>query len=349
MKKVMGLLTVLFLLLGATACADNTGNEETGGDNGETGGSEGQDSNGESEADAETNSDYPEEPIEIIVPFAAGGGTDSVARVLSESLAPILDEEITVVNREGGSGANGMNEGLNAEPDGHTLTLVTREVVSLPLQGTAPFEPMDFKYVANVNEDPAVLVVSGKSDYESVDDLIKALQDNPGEMNFAASTVPNYYGIQFSENTDVEFNTVPYQGASPAITEILGGGADFGIYNPGEVKSQVESGDLRPLAVMADERFSGFEDVPTFEEEGYAIESGTYRGVAVPPETPDSIVATLEGAIQEAVETEEFQDFMEESFLGIGYYNSEEFKEMIQADEETLKPIIEIANEKAEQ
>lgn len=290
-----------------------------------------------------TTTNYPNSQIEIIVPFAAGGGTDAVARVLAESLKPILDQEIVVVNREGGSGANGMNEGLNSEPDGYTLTLVTREVSALPLLGIAPFETLDFKYVANVNEDPGILVVPADSPYNNVQDLVDELKANPGKMKFAASVVPNYYGIQFSEGAEVEFATVPYQGASPAITEILGGGADFGLYTPGEVKQFIESGDLKPLAVMATERYEGLDDVPTFQEEGYDIVSGTYRGLAVPGDTPDEIVQVLSEAVKEAVETEEFIEYMNESSLGIGYYDSEEFEELIKNDIEILKPIIEIA------
>ncbi|MFS0646085.1 tripartite tricarboxylate transporter substrate binding protein [Siminovitchia sp. 179-K 8D1 HS] len=326
-KKSLFILVVLFTLLIVTACggkASDTNAAKKG-------------------SDADSSNQYPNRQIEIIVPFAAGGGTDAVARVLAESLKPILNQEIVVVNREGGSGANGMNEGLNANPDGYTLTLVTREVAALPLQGIAPFETMDFKFVANVNEDPGVLVVPANSSYNNVQDLVEEVKANPGKMKFAASVVPNYYGIQFSEGTEVEFTTVPYQGAAPAITEILGGGADFGIYTPGEIKQFIDSGDLRPLAVMATERYQGLDDVPTFQEEGFNIVSGTYRGIAVPKDTPGEVVQVLSEAIKEAVETEKFKEFMNESFLGIGYYDSKEFEELIKNDIGILKPIIEIA------
>lgn len=327
----------LILIIFVVACTEQSKDSETSG-------------NQESQAEASNDSsgteiDYPNKPIEIIVPFAAGGGTDAVARVLAESLKPILDEDIIVVNREGGSGANGLNEGLNAEPDGYTLTLVTREVVSLPLLGIAPFETMDFQYVANVNEDPAVLVVPKDAPYDSLQDLVDALKENPGEMKFAASVVPNYYGLQFSEDADVEFTTVPYQGASPAISEIIGGGADFGIYNPGEVKQFIDSGDLKPLAVMANERYESLSDVPTFQEEGYDTVSYTYRGIAVPKDTPKEIVNILSDAIAQAVETEEFNEFMNNSVLGIGYYDSEAFEEMVKKDIEVLTPIIELAKQ----
>jgi tripartite-type tricarboxylate transporter receptor subunit TctC len=336
MKKLNVLITmfVLILSLFITGCSTETSGGKSGNKNG------GSDST--SEKNAET-SGYPDRKIDIIVPFAAGGGTDAVGRTLADSLKDVLGVEVIVVNKEGGSGAVGMNEGLNAKADGYTLTMVTREVASLPLLGTAPFKTMDFKYVGNLNIDPAVLVVSSDSEYKTVEDLVDALKKNAGNMTFAASAVPSYYGIQFSDEAGVDFITVPYQGAAPAITELLGGGADFGIYNPGEIKSYVESGQLKTLAVMAEERFSGFPDTPTFKEKGINAVSGTYRGIAVPPDTPDDVVKTLEKAIAEAAKSDKFIDFMNKSFLGIGYKNAEEFKSLVEADIEVLTPVIEIA------
>ncbi|WP_102344952.1 tripartite tricarboxylate transporter substrate binding protein [Bacillus sp. Marseille-P3661] len=332
-KKLIVLLSIVLAVFSLlVGCSQNTANEETS-----------TPAEKEGNQEEETKVSYPEKQIEIIVPFAAGGGTDAVGRVIAESLKEILGQDVVVVNREGGSGANGMQEGLSSKPDGYTLTVVTREVTSLPLLGTAPFETLDFKFVSNINIDPAVLVVSGKSEYKTVEDLVAAIKANPGKMKFAASAVPSYYGIGFSEAAGIDFTTVPYQGAAPAITEILGGGADFGIYNPGEIKSFVDSGDLVPLAVMAEERFAGFPDAPTFKDKGIDVVSGTYRGIAVPPETPQEIVDILEKAIADSTQTEKFQQFMNNSFLGIGYMNSEEFTQYVKNDIEALTPIIEIA------
>jgi tripartite-type tricarboxylate transporter receptor subunit TctC len=211
---------------------------------------------------------YPAKPIQLIVPFAAGGGTDAVGRALAESLKNVLKQDVVVVNKTGGSGAVGMNEGLHSKADGYTLTLVTREVAMLPMLGQAPFKTMNFKYLGNVNIDPEVVVVAASSPYKTLEDLISAMKANPGKLNYAASSSPNFYGIQFSQSVGVNFKTIPFQGAAPSMTEILGGRADFGIYNPGEIKSQVESGKLRPLAVMSDKRFDGLKDTPTFKEKG---------------------------------------------------------------------------------
>jgi tripartite-type tricarboxylate transporter receptor subunit TctC len=175
---------------------------------------------------------YPTKPIELIVPFAAGGGTDAVGRAFAEALKGVLGQDVVVVNKTGGGGAVGMAEGLKAKPDGYTLTMVTREIVSLPLQGQAPFKTFDFKLIANVNTDPTVIVVSSTSKYKTIEDLLADLKANPGKLNFAASVTPNFYALQFIQAAGVDFVTVPFTGAAPAITEVLGGRADFGIYGP---------------------------------------------------------------------------------------------------------------------
>ncbi len=289
---------------------------------------------------------YPTKPIELIVPFAAGGGTDAVGRAFAEALKGNLKQEVVVVNKTGGGGAVGMAEGLKAKADGYTLTMITREVVSLPLQGQAPFKTQDFRLIANVNFDPTVIVVSTDSKYKTIEDLLADLKANPDKLNFAASVTPNFYAIQFSQAAGVKFVTVPFQGAAPAMTEILGGRADFGIYGPGEVKAQIDAGKLRPLAVMADKRFDGLKDVPTLKEKGIDASTGTYRGIAVPPGTPEAVVKVLEEAVAAAVKDAKFVEFMNKSFLGIDYKNAADYKTFLEKDIKILEPIIEAGKKK---
>lgn len=289
---------------------------------------------------------YPTKPIELIVPFAAGGGTDAVGRALAESLKGILKQDVVVVNKTGGGGAVGMAEGLKAKPDGYTLTMVTREVVSLPLQGQAPFKTSDFKLIGNVNTDPTVIVVSSSSKYKTIEDLLADLKANPGKLNFAASVTPNFYALQFTDAAKVNFVTVPFQGAAPALTEVLAGRADFGMYGPGEVKAQVDAGKIRPLAVMAEKRFDGMKDVPTLKEKGIDAVTGTYRGIAVPPQTPDEVTKVLEDALAKAVKDPKFVEFMTKGFLGIDYKNAADYKTFLESDVKVLGPIIELGKKK---
>jgi tripartite-type tricarboxylate transporter receptor subunit TctC len=288
---------------------------------------------------------YPAKPIELIVPYAGGGGTDAVGRALAEALTGVLKQNVVVVNKTGGAGAVGMNEGLRAKPDGYTLTMVTREVAILPLLGQAPFKTMDFKYISNINVDPELVVVAADSRYKTIEDLLAVLRANPGKLRYAAASVPNFYAIQFALAADVSFVTVPFQGAAPAITELLGGRADFGIYNPGEVKARIEAGKLRPLAVMAERRFAGLDDTPTFREKGLNVVCATYRGIAVPPTTPDEVVKVLENALLKAAKDPKFVDFMNRSTLGIGYMGPSEFREMVEADLKALAPVVDIVKQ----
>lgn len=336
-KKPMVLLLVMSLLITAFAvgCSSSKKSETASGVS--------------STKDASKSSgdvQYPTKPITIVVPFAAGGGTDAVGRAVAESLKGILKQEVVVENKVGGGGSIGMMEALNAKPDGYTLTVVTREVTSLPLLGQAPFKTMDFKFIGCVNVDPSVLVVPSSSKYKDIQELVSDIKASPDKFNFAASVTPNYYGLQFAKAAGLKFVTVPFNGAAPAITELLGGRAQFGIYGPAEVKGQVEAGTLRPLAVMDENRFASFKDVPTFKEKGIDIVSGTYRGLAVNPKTPEAITKKLEDALAQVPKDQKFIDFMNKSFLGIGYKNSADFKASIEKDIKVLEPIIAEANKK---
>ncbi|MDQ0218147.1 tripartite tricarboxylate transporter substrate binding protein [Peribacillus cavernae] len=290
---------------------------------------------------------FPTKPIELIVPFAAGGGTDLVARALAESMKSELGKDVVVINKTGGSGAVGMNEGLHSKADGYTLTMATREIVSLPLLELAPFKTTDFKFIGNMNRDPALLVVSTKSKYKKFEDLVDDIKANPGKLKFASSSTPSLYGIPFAQAANLKFATIPFQGTAQAVVEVLGGRAEFGLYGPGEVTAQIKSGDLRPLAIMAEERLEGdLKDIPTMKEKGVNVGwAGTYRGLAVPGDTPDEVVNVLEDAVEKAVNDQKFIDFMAKQNLFIDYLNAADFEAMIEKDITALDPIVQAANE----
>ncbi|MFA5851804.1 MAG: tripartite tricarboxylate transporter substrate binding protein [Spirochaetales bacterium] len=285
---------------------------------------------------------YPTKPIELIVPFAAGGGTDAVGRAVAVSLKNILKQEVVVSNKVGGGGSVGMIDALHAKPDGYTIGVVTREVVSLPLMGQAPFKTMDFRYVGMVNFDPPLIVVNSKSKYLTLADLLNDMKKNPDKLKFSATVVPNFYGVPFAKACGVSFITVPNNGAAPAITEVLGGRGDFSICSPGEARAQVEAGNLRPLGIMSESRVPGlFKDVPTLRELGYDVVTGTYRGLGVNPSTPDAIVKILEDALAKVAVDPAFIDFMNKSYIGMLYKNSADMTAYIKKDIDVLKPVIE--------
>jgi tripartite-type tricarboxylate transporter receptor subunit TctC len=283
---------------------------------------------------------YPSKNVDLIVPFSAGGGTDSVARTFAKSLEKQLGRSVIVVNKTGGSGAVGMTAGATSKPDGYTITMITREIVSLPLMGLAQISADDFKLVQLVNMDPALLAVRADSPYKTVQQLIDDAKAKPGKIKFASTAKPNFYILTLENNQQIKFNQIPFNGAAEAIPAVLGGHTDFTIANPGELAAQVEAGQLRALAVMAPERIKSLPDVPTFKELGINVVSGTWRGIAVPKDTPDAIVSTLEKACAAAIADPDFTGFMGKAKLGIYDLDSTKFKTYIDDDTKIIGDIV---------
>ena len=284
---------------------------------------------------------FPTKSIDLIVPFSAGGGTDAVGRALANTAERYIGEAVVVVNRTGGSGAVGRTAGATAVPDGYTVTMITREIVSLPLMGLAQITADDFELIRLVNMDPALLAVRADSEFESLEQIVRAARANPGTVKFASTAAPNFYVLAIENNQDITFNQIPFNGAAEAIPSVLGGHTDFTIAGPGELVAQIEAGQLRPIAIMAPERIASMPDVPTFIEEGYDVTSGTWRGLAVPKETPEEVRSFLEDAFAQAIADPEFVEFMESAQLGIYDLDSAAYRDFIVRDTETIGRIVE--------
>ena len=286
----------------------------------------------------ENKINFPEKRIQLIVPFAAGGGTDAVARALASTTEKYLEKPIVIINKAGGSGAVGMTEGSKAKPDGYTVTMITREIVSLPLMDLCSVTTDDFDLLANINLDPALITVKPDSKYQNISELIEDSKKNPTKIKFASPAKPNLYILAIELAEKVKFNHIPYNGAAEAIPAIMGGHADFTITSPGEVISQINSGQLRPLAVMADEQLASLPDVPTMKEEGFDVTSGTWRGLAVPKGTPQEVKDILAKAFKQ---DKQFIDFMNNANLGIHYLDADGFRSFIEEDTVMVSKIVE--------
>lgn len=292
---------------------------------------------------AQDASNYPARNIQIVVPFAAGGGTDMIGRAIANSLSSALGQNVVIVNRTGGGGAVGLQSVAAAAPDGYTLALSTIQVVTLPLAGNAPFATDDFRYIANLIVNPQIVVVSADSEYEDMGDLLAAIEASPGRINYASSSVPDRRALLLEQAAGVEFTTVPYDGAAPAVTDILAGQAHFGIFAPGEVISQIEGGQLRPLAAMAQQPFTGFEShqsVPTLIEIGVDAVEAAFQGIAAPADTPDEIVEALETALAQVAEDPDFLRLMNDSVQSVHFMGTAESEAFIQDREEVLAQVL---------
>lgn len=284
---------------------------------------------------------FPNHDFKIIVPYAKGGGTDSIARVLGASMEKYLGFTVHIVNILGGSGAIGMISGAASVPDGYTLTMVTRELVTLPALGLAQISKDDFKLLGLINKDPAVLVVSAESTYSSLSQIVRDAKNNPGEIRFASPAKPHFYILEFENRQDIIFNKIPYNGASKAINAVINGQADFTLVNPGEIIKWIKKGSVNVLAIMSDERSPSLPTVSTFQELGYNITSFTWRGLVVPLGTPESIRQTLAEVVKKACMDVMFINKMEKADYRIKYLNAKKFLQFINKDTKVFKTILE--------
>ncbi|WP_086981760.1 tripartite tricarboxylate transporter substrate binding protein [Vibrio aphrogenes] len=284
--------------------------------------------------------DYPTKNIRLIVPFGAGGGTDAVGRTLANSAKDVLGQNISIMNRTGGAGAVGMSFGAQQRPDGYTLTVVTREIASLPQMGLMQHTADDFKLIRMVNLDPAVVLVAADSPYNTINDLIKEAKANPGKIKFASTAAPNFYLMALEKDQNIKLNAIPYNGASEAIPSVLGHHADVTMVTPGESIAQLRSGQLKALGVMSNERIEYIPDVPTLKEQGVDVVTGTWRGIGAPKDTPDAIIDTLGKAFDQAMASEEFKNFMAKGAMTIHNMDAATFTQFVKDDTKTLGELI---------
>lgn len=273
--------------------------------------------------------DFPKKAITLISPTSAGGGTDAAARALAADVEKYLGQPVGVVNKPGGSGSVGMTEGANANPDGYTVTMVIAELTMLEHMGVSSLNQDQMKAVAMINLDPAALTVPADAPYDTLDGFIAYAKAHPGELkvgNAGSGSIWHVAAESLAKNAGIELNHVPFEGAAPAVTALVGGHIDAVTVSPAEVKTHLDAGNLKTLAVMSDKRSEIIPDVPTFTEAGLESETvATWRGITVPKDTPDEIVAVLEDAFLKAAKEENFQKFMSSNGLGIELKSSKEF------------------------
>ncbi len=251
---------------------------------------------------------WPARPITWIVPYPAGGITDITSRAVARRASEILGTPIQVENKAGAAAMIGTEAGARAAPDGYTVTYVsTGPVATNPhLYKTMRYDPFkDFVYVQAMFASPTVLVVPASSPFKSLTELIEFARKNPGKLTYGspgAGTAPHLGVELIGLNTETRLTHVPYKGSAPALTDVIGGRIDFVLDYPPTLMPHIESGRLRPLAVMSDQRFSFLPQVPASAELGLGKANlVAWTGVVVPTGTPAPIVTRLAAAIREAL------------------------------------------------
>jgi tripartite-type tricarboxylate transporter receptor subunit TctC len=245
-------------------------------------------------------SDYPSKPIKLLVPFPPAGGTDTLSRAIAQSISTNTQWVIVVENKPGAGGNIGLDAAAKSPPDGYTIAMgqTSNLAVNPTLYSNLPFDPTkDFAPIALISSQPLIVVVSAASPFKSLRDLVEAARQSPGKINMASAgngTIGHIGGEIFQRRAGIKMTHVPYKGAGPAVTDLIGGSVDTFFGNSQSVGGLVSGGRLRPLAVTAPRRLANFPDVPTVAELGYpGFEAATWSGLVAPAGTPKPIVDRL--------------------------------------------------------
>jgi tripartite-type tricarboxylate transporter receptor subunit TctC len=287
--------------------------------------------------------DYPEDPVELIVAYSAGGGTDTGARMLVKAASKYIPQPLVVVNKPGAGGETGFTALAKAKPDGYTIGFINPpSTVLLPVMRKTGYQMSDFKLIINIVLDPGVLAVRAESPYKTLDDFINAAKENPGRLTISNAGVgsdAHMSIIDFADKAGIEVNPVPFKGAAPARTAALGGHVDAVVMKVGEAKTYVQSKQARVLAVMSDKRVESFPDVPTFKEKGLNVLMAASRGIAGPKDMPDSVARYLHDKLKQTIEDPEFIQMMEKTGIGISYMGPEDYEQFCNQLLDTYGPL----------
>ena len=287
--------------------------------------------------------DFPTDDIEMICPWAEGGGTDRTARMLADLVEDELDTSAFVTNQTGGSGSVGFSQIATADPDGHTVGVLTVEICTIEHLGIADVSYEDVDSVIQYNFDPAALTVHEDQPYDTLEEFVDYAEDNPGEItvsNSGTGAIWHLAAAEFEREADIELSHVGYDGAAPATEAVLGGEVEATTSSAAEVAPQVDDGPLEMLAFFGEERHPLFEDVPTLVEEDYDVTTGAWRGLGVPPGVDDEIVETLHDGFHNVYESEDFEEFMDENGFGMVYRDTEEFATFMEEEYERFGELI---------
>lgn len=283
---------------------------------------------------------YPEKPITIIVPWGAGGNTDTIARLVAKGLQEELKTNVNVINRTGGSGVVGHNAIKVAKPDGYTLGVVTVEVALMHHQKMTDLSYKDYTPIVRLGVVPGGVQVAKDSPYKDINELLAAIKANPGKLKASGSGLNsiwhlNLLGILKSAGLpedSVKF--VPSQGASAAQQELVSGGIDFVTSSPGEAKSMADAGMVRHLAITTPTKSELYADIPVYQEvTGNKWTLNGWNVLTAPKGLPDDVKETLVKAMEKVYATGELQKFAnKQGFEASALYGSELDKFMADED-----------------
>ncbi len=292
-------------------------------------------------APAAAQADYPNQAITFIVPYAAGGSSDTRSRQLAQHMAETLGVPIVVENRPGASGNIGTAQIARAKPDGYTIGLGNFAPMSVnkALYGDSlPFDPTkDIQPIALIERGAMVLAVNSSSPYASAEDLVKDAKADPNKLNYGstgAGGASHLITELFKQRAGFEATHIPYRGGAPAVNDLLGGNIDMYL----ELASlfiphlNADQPRIRALAISAESRVAALPDLPTFKELGIDLVGSNWFGVVAPAGIPEDVLAKLNAAVNQALSNEDYRKVVESQGAEVAGGSAEEFREFIASE-----------------
>jgi tripartite-type tricarboxylate transporter receptor subunit TctC len=252
--------------------------------------------------------DYPSRPVRIVVAFPAGGPTDFVGRLIADKMTASLGQRVFIENRPGANGTVGGANVAQSPPDGYSLFLTTSGAVTVSphLMPDIPYDSLrDFAPVVEVVTNNEVLVVNPKLGIKNAKELVALAKQKPGAITFASTGIgspPHLTLVLLSDSAGVKFLHVPYRGAAPALTDLLGGQVQVFAADVPAVIAQIQAGRVLPIAVAGDKRNAMLPDVPTLAEQGFPnTDASNWYALLAPAKTPEAVIAKLNKAVNDAL------------------------------------------------
>ena len=284
---------------------------------------------------------FPARPVELVVPYPPGGGTDVLGRAFALAATRHLSQPLIVMNKPGAAGAIGWADVLNGKEPGYKVGVLATDLMTQPNMGLTRITYEDFAPIARLNYDPAAITVRADAPWKNVEEFIAAAKKGDFRIgNGGNGSTWHLAAAAIEDKTGARFNHIPFAGANPAALSLLGGHIEAITVSAAEVYPHVAGGKLKLLAIMADERVKGFENVPTLKEKGLDISIGTWRGLAVPKGTPPEIVAALRAATAKTAQEPAFREALQKQNMGYAYADGDAFYAVMARDHAFYKALI---------
>lgn len=291
--------------------------------------------------------DYPNKPVTIVVGYSAGGGVDTIARMVAEKLPQRLGQPVVVENRPGVASIVGATYVAKAKPDGHILLMGASGpiVFNHALDSKLPYGPQDLTPISLVGVAPLMLLVNTNSPFKSMQDLVNYSKQNPDKSNYSASSSSFQLITElFNRKTGARFTHIPYKGANDSVTAVMGGDVTMTLADTGPATVGLKSGRVRALAVTTAERLKDYPDVPTLSELGVDLKASLWIGLLAPAGTPNEIVKQLANEIAHIVNLPDVKNRIQAMSMIPTSNSPEEFQKSVTSDIAIWKKVAEENN-----